>query len=225
MLTSCGVADPATEQPFAVAPDSANYRIWLPDAGLLSDPVPLSGISTALLEPAPAPTDLLAPRDAIKLREGLQGLTLPGPDGVALVNSGPPPLPVSRPSTGARGADTLIRVSGGAVLTADHGTGFFLDPDRVQVPPRLAGRDRVWQFRAGLYLDRGAPTEVAGFHLASDLCRAPRGTLPKAIFGQSTRRWNAGIWPLAPITPAPMGPLSTHPIRCCAGCGIRSRSG
>ena len=42
VLTARGSIDPATEQPFAVAQDGDGYRIWLPDAGLLSDPVALS---------------------------------------------------------------------------------------------------------------------------------------------------------------------------------------
>ena len=135
VLTARGAADPATEQPFAVAPDGANFRIWLPDAGLLSDPVPLSGISTAVLAPATAPADLPAPRDAIKLREGLQGLTLTGPDGVALVNSGLRTFASVTPEFRREGAETLIRAADGAVLTADHSTGFFVGPDGEQVPP------------------------------------------------------------------------------------------
>ena len=135
VLTSRGVPDPATEQPFAVAPDGTNYRIWLPEAGLLSDPVPLLGVAEAALAPASAPTELLAARDAIKLREGLQGLTLTGPDGVALVNSGLRTFASVTPEYRRDGPDTLIRVADGAVLTADHDTGFFVDPDGAQVPP------------------------------------------------------------------------------------------
>jgi maltose/maltodextrin transport system permease protein len=135
ILLSRGTADPATEQPFAVAPDGAQYRIWLPEAGLLSDPVALTGPATAALAPAAAPATLLETRDAIRLRDGLQALTLTTPDGQALVNAGLRTFAGITPEYAAGADGTLIRTADGAVLTPDHTTGFFRDPAGESIPP------------------------------------------------------------------------------------------
>ncbi len=135
VLTVRGIADPATEQPFSVAADGATYRIWLPDAGLLSDPVALSGIATAALSPAAAPAELLTSRDAIKLRDGLQGLTLTTPDGAPLVNSGLRTFASVTPEYVRNGDQTLRRTADDAILTADPATGFFRDADGAEVAP------------------------------------------------------------------------------------------
>lgn len=134
VLTSRGSVDPATEQPFAVAPDGESYRIWLPESGLLSDPVSLEGAETALLAPAPEPAMLLERRDAIRLRTGLQALTLTTPDGTALQNAGLRTFASVTPDFVQTGPDTLVK-SDGSILTADHSTGFFVDEAGEQVPP------------------------------------------------------------------------------------------
>jgi maltose/maltodextrin transport system permease protein len=135
VLLSRGAPDPATEQPFAVAPEGDQFRIWLPEPGLLSEPVALSGLATAALTPAAEPGTLLAARDAIRLREGLQGLTLTTPEGLSLVNSGLRTFASVTPEYAVQDDGTLRRSSDGATLTPDPSTGFYLTEDGTQVPP------------------------------------------------------------------------------------------
>ena len=134
VLTSRGSVDKSTEQPFAVAPDGDQYRIWLPDSGLLSDPVALAGPQDATLAPADAPAELLERRDAIKLRAGLGELTLTTPEGVIIQNAGLRTFATVTPDYVQTGPDELTK-SDGTVLTADHTTGFFTAPNGEQVPP------------------------------------------------------------------------------------------
>jgi maltose/maltodextrin transport system permease protein len=135
VLLSRGAADPETEQPFAVAPEGDLFRIWLPEAGLLSDPVPLTGAATAALAPAAEPATLLETRDAIRLRDGLQALTLTTPDGLQIVNSGLRTFASVTPEFAQRPDGTLVRAADGAVLTPDHTTGFYRDAAGAEVPP------------------------------------------------------------------------------------------
>lgn len=134
VLTSRGSVDPATEQPFAVARDGDSYRIWLPDSGLLSDPVTLDGQQSVNLGPASEPTDLLERRDAIRLRSGLQALTLTTPDGTIIQNAGLRTFATVTADYVQTGSDTLTK-SDGTILTADHDTGFFANDVGEQVPP------------------------------------------------------------------------------------------
>lgn len=134
VLTSRGSVDKATEQPFAVARDGADYRIWLPDSGLLSDPVPLSGPTEATLAPADAPADLMDRRDAIQLRTGLADLTLITPDGAIIQNAGLRTFATVTPDYVQTGPDELTKFDG-TVLTADHTKGFFVTDAGEQVPP------------------------------------------------------------------------------------------
>lgn len=134
VLTSRSSIDKSTEQPFAVAKDGDRYRIWLPESGLLSAPVSLSDVSTAALTPASEPSDLLERRGAIKLREGLQMLTLTTPDGQKIQNAGLRTFASVTPDYVQTGADQLTK-SDGTILTADHSIGFFVDETGEQVPP------------------------------------------------------------------------------------------
>ncbi|MEL6572484.1 MAG: maltose ABC transporter permease MalF [Pseudomonadota bacterium] len=134
VLTSRGSVDKSTEQPFAVASDGQNYRIWLPDSGLLSGPVALAGPEESALIQADEPATLLERRDAIKLRAGLQALTLTTPDGIILQNAGLRTFATVTPDYVQTGPDELTK-SDGTVLTADHTTGFFVDAAGEQVPP------------------------------------------------------------------------------------------
>ncbi|WP_342078141.1 maltose ABC transporter permease MalF [Yoonia sp. SS1-5] len=134
VLTSRGAVDPATEQPFAVAQDGEAYRIWLPEAGLLSDPVSLQGPDSANLAPAEAPASLLERREAIKLRSGLQGLSLTSPDGTIIQNAGLRTFASVTPDYVRTGPDMLTKADG-TILTANHQTGFFEDETGAQVPP------------------------------------------------------------------------------------------
>lgn len=136
VLTARGTVDPATEQPFAVARDGDGYRIWLPEAALLSDPVALTaGEEEATLAPGAAPADLLAPRDAVALRSGLQSLILTRPDGVELRNAGLRTFATVTPDYVRTGDDTLLRSADSVTLTADHARGFFTTPEGATVPP------------------------------------------------------------------------------------------
>ena len=134
VLLSRKSVDPSTEQPFAVAPEGDSYRIWLPDSGLLSEPVSLSDETTAALLPASAPATLLERREAIALREGLGLLTLTTPDGTIIRNAGLRTFASVTPDYTRTGPDTLTRFDG-ATLTADHDRGFFVDQDGNDVPP------------------------------------------------------------------------------------------
>ncbi len=134
VLTSRGSVDKSTEQPFAVAPEGDSYRIWLPESGLLSGPVALSGPAESALTAADEPASLLERRDAIKLRAGLQELTLTTPDGIILQNAGLRTFATVTPDYVQTGPDELTK-SDGTVLKADHSTGFFIDEAGEQVPP------------------------------------------------------------------------------------------
>lgn len=139
ILLSRGAADPASEQPFAVAQEGDLYRIWLPEAGLLSDPVPLDAAGTgaiaATLSASPAPAELLATRDAIRLREGLGRLTLTTPEGAQIVNSGLRTFAAVTPEYSLQPDGTLKRSSDGTILTPDHSQGFFTTPEGETVTP------------------------------------------------------------------------------------------
>ena len=134
VLTARGSIDPATEQPFAVAQDADGYRIWLPESGLLSEPVALDGPATAALAPAEEPAELLERRAAVALRTGLQQLTLTLPDGGLIQNAGLRTFATVTPDYTRTGPDELTRFDG-AVLRADHSTGFFVDESGASVPP------------------------------------------------------------------------------------------
>ncbi|MFQ6552499.1 maltose ABC transporter permease MalF [Aestuariibius insulae] len=134
VLTSRGSIDPATEEPFAVAPDGDAFRIWLPQSGLLSDPVTLTAPETADLAPAAEPPDLLERREAIQLRRGLQTLTLQTEDGTLLQNAGLRTFATVTPDYTQTGPNELTGADG-TILTADHDTGFFTTEAGERVPP------------------------------------------------------------------------------------------
>ena len=87
------------------------------------------------LTPSDAPATLLEARDAIKLRAGLQTLTLITPEGVAIQNSGLRTFASLTPDYRQIDENTLEKTSDGSHLTADHSTGFFVDETGAQVPP------------------------------------------------------------------------------------------
>ena len=138
ILLSRGAPDEATEQPFAVMPDGDLYRIWLPEAGLMSEAVALDGAeATARMEPGdpPAEGETLETRDAIQLRSGLGALTLVTPEGVPLVNAGLRTFASVIPDYERVEPGVLRRVSDGALLTADESVGFYVDEEGRQVAP------------------------------------------------------------------------------------------
>lgn len=142
VLTARGTVDQTTEQPFAIAADDGEYRIWLPDSGLLSDPVTLTEEETAALSPAPAPQALLDRREAIALRDGLSRLTLETPDGQLIRNAGLRSFALVIPDYVQTGPDQLTR-NDGQVLTANHDIGFFQTQDGQAVSPG-------WRVNVGL---------------------------------------------------------------------------
>ncbi|SFR33872.1 maltooligosaccharide ABC transporter membrane protein [Yoonia tamlensis] len=134
VLTARSSVDASTEQPFAVAAEDDAYRIWLPESGLLSDVVSLQDAQSAALTPANAPAVLLDRRDAIKLRSGLQALTLTTPDGTVIQNAGLRTFASLTPDFVRTGPDELTK-SDGTILMANHETGFFVDQAGENVPP------------------------------------------------------------------------------------------
>ncbi len=134
VLTSRGSIDPATEEPFAVAPDGDAFRIWLPQSGLLSDPVTLTAPETAALTESSEPDALLERRDAIQLRRGLQTLKLQTEDGALLQNAGLRTFATVTPDYTQTGPDELTGADG-TLLTADPETGFFTTEAGERVPP------------------------------------------------------------------------------------------
>ncbi|MGZ9808998.1 maltose ABC transporter permease MalF [Pseudoroseicyclus sp. H15] len=154
-LLARGSADPDTEQPFAVAPEGDAYRIWLPEAGLLSEPVPLNGDveEEATLSPAAEPAELLERRDAIALRGGLQTLSLTTPDGVVLVNAGLRTFASVTPTYRLGEDGVLVRTEDGARLVPDQSQGFYVDEagntvaPGWRVPIGLGNFERIWESR------------------------------------------------------------------------------
>ncbi|WP_029040466.1 maltose ABC transporter permease MalF [Cucumibacter marinus] len=136
VLQSNKTIDKSTEQPFLVAAEGDAYRIYLPDAGLISGPVSLESPESAALEPISGePDNLLAARDAVRLRSGLQSLDLVLPDGGILKNSGLRTFAAVTPEYIRIDEDHLERTADGMILTANHETGFFVTEDGEQVPP------------------------------------------------------------------------------------------
>ena len=136
VLMANRTVDKSTEERFVIAPDGEGYRIWLPDGGLLSDPVSLDGQpAEASLSPAEAPAELLDQREAVKLRSGIQMLDLIHPDGTVLRNSGLRSFAQVTGEYEAIDENRFRRIADGAVLTADHSTGFFVTEAGEQIPP------------------------------------------------------------------------------------------
>ena len=121
--------DKSTERGFAVAPEGMGYRIYLPDEGLLSDPVTLSGDAperaALVIASSGGPERLLETRDAIKLRGGLKQLELIRPDGLILRNAGLRTFAEVTPDYEVLDRQTLRRGADGEIFRANHRVGFF----------------------------------------------------------------------------------------------------
>lgn len=136
IIQSAKTIDKSSEVKFSVARDDGSYRIYLPQEGLISQPVALDGPQSASLTPTPKqPNDVLETREAIKLRAGLQVLDLVKPDGSILKNSGLRTFAGITPEYERIDENQLLRVSDGAVLTANHDNGFFESEEGEVVPP------------------------------------------------------------------------------------------
>ena len=136
IIQSAKTIDKASETKFSVARDETAYRIFLPQEGLISEPVTLEGSATAHLMPiTQEPAELLETKEAIKLRAGLQLLDLVKPDGSVLKNSGLRTFAGITPEYIRTGENQLQRASDGMVFNANHQTGFFEADDGEVVPP------------------------------------------------------------------------------------------
>ncbi len=136
VLLSSKLVDKSSETRFLVARDGDAFRIYLPERGLISEPVTLDAPQQAALAPAPdAPPDILKMRDAIKLRAGLQQLDLATPQGEILRNSGLRSFAGVTPEYERIDADHLRRTTDGQILTANHDTGFFETEAGEKLPP------------------------------------------------------------------------------------------
>ena len=140
--------DKSTERGFSVAPDGAGYRIYLPEEGLLSDPVTLLGEmpeQAGLTAVSTPPTELLETRDAIKLRSGLKLLELRRPDGLVLRNAGLRTFAEVTPDYITLDRSTLQRVADGEIFTANQAVGFFESKTGERLTPgwREIGRAHV----------------------------------------------------------------------------------
>lgn len=137
VLMSRGSVDKSTEQPFAVADlGDGSYQIWLPEAGLLSAPVSLTeALEEAPLDAASEPANLLSAKDAIKLRSGLQTLTLTTPDGISIQNSGLRTFASLMPDYRELEDGQLERIADGVILTPDHAEGFYFADNGEKIPP------------------------------------------------------------------------------------------
>lgn len=137
--------DKSTERGFSVAPDGAGYRIYLPEEGLLSDPVTLLGEmpeQAGLTAVSTPPSEVLETRDAIKLRSGLKLLELRRPDGLVLRNAGLRTFAEVTPDYITLDRSTLQRVADGEIFTANQSVGFFESKSGERLTPG-------WRVRIG----------------------------------------------------------------------------
>ena len=136
VLQRAKVVDKESETPFAVVKDGDLYRVYLPDLGLLSDPVSFAEPASADLTPVESePSGLIERKEAVALRAGLQMIDLVKPDGAILRNSGLRTFADVRDEYERVSDDTLLGTSDDVLLTADHSIGFFVDPDGNRVAP------------------------------------------------------------------------------------------
>lgn len=140
VLQSTKIVDKSTAIAFAVAADGTAYRIYFERAdggGFLSETVALDG-STAQVGSSTvdaAPSDLLARRDAIKLRKGLAEISVTLPNGTELRNAGLREFASVTPGYKITAEGTATRVTDGMVFQPDHVTGFYTNAEGKQLNP------------------------------------------------------------------------------------------
>lgn len=144
------VVDTSTERPFAlVAEAGGGYRVFFPakegEGGFLSAPVPLdgSGSKVSAEKIATAPADLMAVRNAIKLRKEIAKIAVTLPDGTELHAAGIRDFAEVRPEYVEQADGTLKNTSDGSVLTPDQSKGFYVTADGKTVAPG-------WRVNVGL---------------------------------------------------------------------------
>ena len=139
VLLSSKIVDKSSAVPFAVAADDNGYRVFFKtaDVGFLSEPVALDGSAASVSADAVslAPQELLARRDAIKLRKGLVEISVTLPDGTELRNAGLREFARVTSEFTIASDQTVTRVSDGEVFLPDHDTGFYTNADGDQLTP------------------------------------------------------------------------------------------
>ena len=157
VLQSTKIVDKSTAIAFAVAADGNAYRIYFERAdggGFLSETVALDG-STAQVGSSTvdaAPSDLLARRDAIKLRKGLAEISVTLPNGTELRNAGLREFASVTPEYKITAEGTATRVTDGMVFQPDHVTGFYTNAEGEQLNPAVVMPTRSNASLEGHYL-------------------------------------------------------------------------
>lgn len=133
------VVAPGTERAFAIVSEGDEYRLFFPEdeGGFLSERLALDGTEAAVTAQAVdlPPADLLAMRDAIKLRSGLATVQVTLPDGVSLRNTGLRSFASVTPEYLVQDNGQLISSVDGSILTPNHDIGFYVDQNGEQHPP------------------------------------------------------------------------------------------
>lgn len=139
VVLSARTIDKSSAMPFLLTEDSAGFRIYLGDdtGGFLSAPTPLDG-SAAILSAQRVDAPPVAPlerRAAVKLRKALASVDVTLPDGTILRNAGLREFAEVTPEYERGANDSLVQLSTGEVLRADHDIGFYVQEDGTRIRP------------------------------------------------------------------------------------------
>jgi maltose/maltodextrin transport system permease protein len=130
---------PNSERPYALAAEGDQYRLFLPEGegGFLSEPLALDGspVTVPANMVTAAPTETLAMRAVVPLRDSLGAVTVTLPDGTALRLSGLRTFAAITSELELQPDGLLISTVDGSVLTPDHTTGFYVTESGAKVPP------------------------------------------------------------------------------------------
>jgi len=138
VILSSVIVDKENALPFQLTQDGDAYRVYLTDGdtGYLSAPVTMDGTQQLVeAQPAPAPSEFLERRDAIKLRGPLAEIQVTLPSGDVMQMIGLREFGGSKPEYVLGDNDQLIHVESGNVLTADHSIGFYVNDAGEKLAP------------------------------------------------------------------------------------------
>jgi len=141
VLLSTQSIDQGSTRDFSLVPDGDGYRVFFAgDAGqspLLSDAHPLDGSAASLdsAEVDAAPEEPLARREAIRLRDGLQAISIATPDGGTLRYASLRAFAVTTPEFTRDDQGRLVSADGTRILVADDDRGFYVQQDGTRVAP------------------------------------------------------------------------------------------
>jgi maltose/maltodextrin transport system permease protein len=131
--------DKSTERPFALVADGGQYRLFLPEgeAGLISEPFALDGepVDVPLAPATEKPTETLAMKDIIKLREALGQVTATLPDGSQITSSGLRTFAKVTPVYEKQDDGTLLNRGDNTRLVPDDSVGFYRNDKGETVAP------------------------------------------------------------------------------------------